>query len=55
MTNRADVAGQSAPVTGEAFADIFAGWSKRAFLRAGGLSREAVRRRPVIGICSSWS
>jgi dihydroxy-acid dehydratase len=26
-----------------------------AFLRAGGLSREAVRRRPIIGICSSWS
>jgi dihydroxy-acid dehydratase len=28
---------------------------ERAFLRAGGLSREAVRRRPIIGICSSWS
>jgi dihydroxy-acid dehydratase len=28
---------------------------ERAFLRAGGLGREAVRRRPIIGICSSWS
>lgn len=27
----------------------------RAFLRAGGLSKEEVRRRPIIGICSSFS
>ena len=55
MTSRADVAGTSGPVDGGAFEDPWTGWPKRAFLRAGGLSREAVRRRPVIGICSSWS
>ena len=55
MTSRADMASRSTPITGEAFADLITGWPKRAFLRAGGLSREAVRRRPVIGICSSWS
>ncbi|MGP8008038.1 MAG: dihydroxy-acid dehydratase [Acidimicrobiales bacterium] len=37
------------------FADALLGLPKRAFLRAGGLSREAVRRRPIIGICLSWS
>jgi dihydroxy-acid dehydratase len=42
-------------VNGEYFADDMRGWIERAFLRAGGLSREAVRRRPIIGICSSWS
>jgi dihydroxy-acid dehydratase len=31
------------------------GTIERAFLRAGGLSKEEVRRRPIIGICSSWS
>ncbi len=55
MTSRADIAGTSRPLTGEAFADPWTGWPKRAFLRAGGLSRDAVRRRPVIGVCSSWS
>ena len=55
MTSRADIAGRSTPVTGEVFGDPIIGWPKRAFLRAGGLSREEVRRRPVIGICSSWS
>jgi dihydroxy-acid dehydratase len=42
-------------MTGEVLSDLLAGWPKRAFLRAGGLSRDAVRRRPIIGICSSWS
>jgi len=55
VTSRADIAGTSRPLTGEAFADPWTGWPKRAFLRAGGLSRDAVRRRPVIGVCSSWS
>ncbi len=55
MTSRADIAGTSKPATGDVFADAIFGWPKRAFLRAGGLSREAVRRRPIIGICSSWS
>src|SRR4051812_9784484 len=32
-----------------------AGFAARSFLRSGGLSAEHVRRRPVIGICSSWS
>src|SRR5215831_2830698 len=31
------------------------GWVRRAFLRAGGLGAETVKRRPIIGICSSWS
>ena len=55
MINRADVAGTSQPVTGDAVRDDLLGWSKRAHLRAGGLSREDVRRSPIIGICTSWS
>ncbi len=55
MSDRADIAGTSAPMTGAAFSDPMTGGPKRMFLRAGGLSREAVRRRPIIGICSSWS
>lgn len=55
MTGRADIAGTSRAATGEAFADSLLGFPQRAFLRASGLSREAVRRRPMIGICSSWS
>lgn len=31
------------------------GFAARAFLRSGGLGADAVRRRPVIGICTSWS
>jgi dihydroxyacid dehydratase/phosphogluconate dehydratase len=31
------------------------GFAARAFLRSGGLDADAVRRRPVIGICTSWS
>ena len=52
---RDQTAGGGPPVNGEYFADDMRGWIERAFLRAGGLSREAVRRRPIIGICSSWS
>jgi dihydroxy-acid dehydratase len=37
------------------FADDLRGWVERAFLRAGGLGATEVRRRPIIGICSSWS
>jgi len=48
-------AGGGPPVTGDHFAGDARGSIERAFLRAGGLSREAVRRRPIIGICSSWS
>jgi dihydroxy-acid dehydratase len=48
-------AGGGPPVTGDHFAGDMRGSIERAFLRAGGLSREAVRRRPIIGICSSWS
>ncbi len=55
MSSRANIAGTSGPMTGAAFSDPMAGGPKRMFLRAGGLSREAVRRRPIIGICSSWS
>ena len=55
MSSRSDVAGTSEPITGAIFSDPMAGGPKRMFLRAGGLSRQAVRRRPVIGICSSWS
>jgi len=32
-----------------------AGFAARSFLRSAGLSAEQVRRRPVIGICTSWS
>ncbi len=31
------------------------GFAARSFLRSGGMSAESVRRRPVIGICTSWS
>ncbi|HXY45482.1 MAG TPA: dihydroxy-acid dehydratase [Acidimicrobiales bacterium] len=55
MSSRADIAGASGPMTSAVFSDPIAGGPKRMFLRAGGLSREAVRRRPIIGICSSWS
>jgi dihydroxy-acid dehydratase len=48
-------AGGGTPVNGDHFAGDMRGSIERAFLRAGGLSREAVRRRPIIGICSSWS
>ncbi len=48
-------AGGGLPVNGDHFAGDMRGSIERAFLRAGGLSREAVRRRPIIGICSSWS
>ncbi|WP_113700520.1 dihydroxy-acid dehydratase [Nonomuraea lactucae] len=41
-------------------ADLFAdegrdGFLMRAFMRGAGFSSEHVRRRPVIGICTSWS
>ena len=48
-------AGGGPPVTGDHFAGNELGTIERAFLRAGGLSKEEVRRRPIIGICSSWS
>ncbi|MGD0749768.1 MAG: hypothetical protein ABSB68_18425, partial [Acidimicrobiales bacterium] len=44
-------AGGGTPVNGDHFAGDMRGSIERAFLRAGGLSREAVRRRPIIGIC----
>ncbi|MFC5500856.1 dihydroxy-acid dehydratase [Lysinimonas soli] len=41
---------------GSLFADDGAdGFLHRAFLRGEGFNHEAVRRRPVIGICTSWS
>jgi len=55
MSSRADVAGTAQPMTGAIFSEPIAGGPKRMFLRASGLSRQAVRRRPMIGICSSWS
>jgi dihydroxy-acid dehydratase len=48
-------AGGGPPVNGDHFAGDMRGSIERAFLRAGGLGKEAVRRRPIIGICSSWS
>ncbi len=54
-SQRDATAGGGPPVTGDHFAGDMRGSIERAFLRAGGLSREAVRRRPIIGICSSWS
>ena len=48
-------AGGGPPVTGDHFAGDGEGTIMRAFLRAGGLSKEEVRRRPIIGICSSYS
>jgi dihydroxy-acid dehydratase len=47
--------GSGTAFTGDHFAGDVEGTIMRAFLRAGGLSREEVRRRPIIGICSSWS
>src|ERR1700741_2836925 len=54
-TRRDAAAGGGPPVTGEHFAGSAEGTIMRAFLRAGGLSKEEVRRRPIIGICSSFS
>jgi dihydroxy-acid dehydratase len=54
-TRRDAAAGGGPPVTGDHFAGDAEGTIMRAFLRAGGLSKEEVRRRPIIGICSSWS
>jgi dihydroxy-acid dehydratase len=48
-------AGGGPPVTGDHFAGDAEGTIERAFLRAGGFSKEEVRRRPIIGICSSFS
>jgi len=52
---RGATAGGGPPFNGDHFAGDLRGSIERAFLRAGGLSKEAVRRRPIIGICSSWS
>jgi dihydroxy-acid dehydratase len=42
--------------TGSEFgADGLGGMIARMFMRGAGLSAEAVRRSPVVGICSSWS
>jgi dihydroxy-acid dehydratase len=49
------IAGGGPPFNGDHFAGDVVGTIERAFLRAGGLSKEEVRRRPIIGICSSWS
>jgi|tagenome__1003787_1003787.scaffolds.fasta_scaffold20986755_4 dihydroxy-acid dehydratase len=49
------IAGSGSAFTGDHFAGDAEGTIERAFLRAGGLSKEEVRRRPIIGICSSWS
>jgi dihydroxy-acid dehydratase len=54
-TRRDAAAGGGPPVTGDHFAGDAEGTIMRAFLRAGGLSKEEVRRRPIIGICSSFS
>ena len=54
-TRRDASAGGGPPVTGDRFAGDMEGTIERAFLRAGGFSKEEVRRRPIIGICSSWS
>src|SRR6516164_11744510 len=48
-------AGGGPPFNGDHFAGNAEGTIMRAFLRAGGLSKEEVRRRPIIGICSSFS
>jgi len=54
-TRRDATAGGGPPVTGDHFAGDTEGTIIRAFLRAGGLSKDEVRRRPIIGICSSFS
>jgi dihydroxy-acid dehydratase len=54
-TRRDATAGGGPPVNGDHFAGDAEGTIMRAFLRAGGLSKEEVRRRPIIGICSSFS
>jgi dihydroxy-acid dehydratase len=54
-TPRDATAGGGPPVNGDHFAGDAEGTIMRAFLRAGGLSKEEVRRRPIIGICSSFS
>jgi dihydroxyacid dehydratase/phosphogluconate dehydratase len=54
-TRRDATAGGGPPVNGDHFAGDAEGTIMRAFLRAGGLSKEEVRRRPTIGICSSFS
>jgi dihydroxy-acid dehydratase len=54
-TRRDASAGGGPLVNGDHFAGDAEGTIMRAFLRAGGLSKEEVRRRPIIGICSSFS
>ncbi|WP_430336073.1 dihydroxy-acid dehydratase [Rhodococcus sp. ACT016] len=54
-TRRDVTAGGGPPINGDHFAGDAEGTIMRAFLRAGGLSKEEVRRRPIIGICSSFS
>ena len=45
-----------APVTGSSFArDDLRGGILRSFLRGAGYSASFVNRRPVVGICTSWS
>ncbi|MDX6198512.1 MAG: hypothetical protein QOJ79_1663 [Actinomycetota bacterium] len=45
----------TAELPSSAALDGDAGFAARTFLRSGGLTAEQVRRRPIIGICSSWS
>jgi dihydroxy-acid dehydratase len=54
-TRRDATAGGGPPINGDHFAGDAEGTIMRAFLRAGGLSKQDVRRRPIIGICSSFS
>jgi hypothetical protein len=49
-TRRDATAGGRSAVTGDRNASDLEGTILRAFLRAGGLSKEEVRRRPIIGI-----
>jgi len=45
----------SGPPLGSARLDGDAGFAARSFLRSGGMTADDVRRRPVIGVCTSWS
>jgi dihydroxy-acid dehydratase len=45
----------TAELPGSAALDGDPGFAARSFLRSSGLTAEQVRRKPVIGICSSWS
>ena len=55
MSDRADIAGSFGPMTGASVLGPYDGRTETDILVSGWVELRAVRRRPIIGICSSWS